>query len=142
MISMPEDAFHAHIEGEATAELARIHGDCTRIDSEAASKGMFRSGRRVLLLSDAYVQGLQRYRATVFDTWVNYIKPHITGANASACKAMALAAFEKSLQIISADHDRSIAKAAASLQQACARFPPGPTSGSTPVPAAAAPSAD
>ena len=41
MTGVPADVFHAHIEGEATAELARIHGDCTRIDSEASAKGMF-----------------------------------------------------------------------------------------------------
>lgn len=118
MTGVPADAFHAHIEGELAAELARIHGDCTRIDSEASSKGMFRSGRRLLLLSDAYVQGIQRHRRAVFDLWVTYIKPHMSGINAAACRTMALAALDKSLKAATADHDGRITKEAASLQQA------------------------
>ena len=120
MTSVPADAFYAHIHGEFEAELARIHGDCTRIDSEASSKGSFRSGRRLMLLSDAYVLGVQRHRRALFESWVTYVKPHMTGANAAECRSMAIAAFDKSLQAATADHDRRITKDAAALNAASA----------------------
>ncbi len=118
MPELPADAFHEHVEGAFGAELARIHGDCTRIDAEAARKGMFRSGRRLILLSDAYAQGIQRHRRAVFDVWATYIKPHLNGANATECRSMALAAFDKSVQAAIADHDQRITKDAAAISAA------------------------
>lgn len=116
MPELPADAFREHVEGEFGTELARIHGDCTRIDAEAASKGMFRSGRRLILLSDAYAQGIQRHRRAVFDVWATYIKPHLNGANATECRSMVLAAFDKSVQAAITDHDQRITKDAKAIQ--------------------------
>lgn len=116
MPDLPADAFHEHVEGEFGTELARIHGDCARIDAEAASKGMFRSGRRLILLSDAYAQGIQRHRRAVFDVWATYIKPHLNDANATECRSMVLAAFDKSVQAAITDHDQRITKDAKAIQ--------------------------
>ncbi len=117
MHEVPGEAFGSHIEGEFTAELARIHGECTRIDSDAAAKGMFRSGRRLLLVSDAYVQGVQRHRRTVFDLWASYIKPHLNAGNAAECSAVLLSAFDKSLQAATVDHNARLTKDSSALQQ-------------------------
>lgn len=115
MLELPTDAFHEHVEGEFGAELARILGDCARIDAEAASKGMFRSGRRLILLSDAYAQGIHRHRRAIFNVWATYIKPHLSSANATECRSIALAAFDKSGRAAIANHDQCITKTAAAI---------------------------
>jgi hypothetical protein len=72
----------------------------------------------MMLISNAYLDGVQRHRRTVFEMWSTYIKPHIGAANAAACQALAIEAFDASLKAITLDHDRHLAKAGGALMQA------------------------
>src|SRR5689334_19672999 len=115
MNAVTKEAFLGLIASETASELASIHGECTRINSEFAKASRYHSTLRLSGLSSAYVEGLRRHRMAIFDRWATYIKPHASPSNIGACQLLALEAFDTSLATISADHQAFMARECANI---------------------------